>query len=351
MPISLPIAQWPQADRLAWIAACVPRERLRAGGAASRLKVLTREDLARRYGYLLQHLNERGRLDPDGAAASHVTPAAIASLLDATVSVWSPVTRAQTVHKIRRVCALIAPAHETGWLQEIERDLTAIAHPRPRFDRLVDPMHLVEAGLTLVREARDGDAGSGLRRAGLARDGLLVAFLALVPIRHASLSALSLGTSVVAGETGWSIVLASHQTKSSRRDERLVPDLLQSAFTDYVEHHRPVLLKQAKRQGDCDETALWISQTGARLSYDGLAKAVARTTRATVGVGLAIHDFRAIAATFAGILAPDTPHLASALLQHTSQAVTQKHYIRVQSLTAAQAYAQILKRFERAPRS
>ena len=48
---SLPIEQWPAADRLAWIAACRPAERLKPGGAASHLKPISRDDLARRYGY------------------------------------------------------------------------------------------------------------------------------------------------------------------------------------------------------------------------------------------------------------------------------------------------------------
>jgi integrase/recombinase XerD len=53
---SLPIDKWPEADRFAWAAACRPIERLRRGGAASHMLDVTRRDLARRYGYFLDHV-------------------------------------------------------------------------------------------------------------------------------------------------------------------------------------------------------------------------------------------------------------------------------------------------------
>ena len=66
---SVPVEDWPEPDRCAWEAACRPGGRLARGGAAAHLKPITRADLARRYGYFLDHLHrpdadlpgERGR--------------------------------------------------------------------------------------------------------------------------------------------------------------------------------------------------------------------------------------------------------------------------------------------------
>jgi hypothetical protein len=71
---SLPLDLWPEADRRAWIAACRPAERLKRGGAAGHLKPITRDDLARRYGYFLDFLDRRGLLQADAPTAAYVTP-------------------------------------------------------------------------------------------------------------------------------------------------------------------------------------------------------------------------------------------------------------------------------------
>jgi hypothetical protein len=59
------------------------------------------------------------------------------------------VTLAQSVRKLTRMAAILAPERDLGWLGEIANDLALVAEPRARFDRLVLSGELVEAGLTL----------------------------------------------------------------------------------------------------------------------------------------------------------------------------------------------------------
>src|SRR5687767_15900494 len=59
---SLPLACWPQADRDTWQQACRPHVRLSRGGAAAGMKPVTQADLARRYGYFLDHLVKEAEL-------------------------------------------------------------------------------------------------------------------------------------------------------------------------------------------------------------------------------------------------------------------------------------------------
>ena len=65
---SLPLDLWPMADRLAWETACQPPNRLKRGGAAGHLKPITRDDLARRYGYFLDFLSRSSSLPMDSRA-------------------------------------------------------------------------------------------------------------------------------------------------------------------------------------------------------------------------------------------------------------------------------------------
>ena len=59
---SLPIEQWPAADRTAWEAACRPGVRLKGGGAASHLRPVTQHILAQRYGLFLDFVARSRKL-------------------------------------------------------------------------------------------------------------------------------------------------------------------------------------------------------------------------------------------------------------------------------------------------
>ncbi len=73
-PRSLPIAEWPAADRLGWAEACQPAQRLKRGGAASHLATVSQDDIANRYGLYLDFLQRNGRFDPAKDAMTLVTP-------------------------------------------------------------------------------------------------------------------------------------------------------------------------------------------------------------------------------------------------------------------------------------
>jgi len=57
------------------------------------------------------------------------------------------------------------------------------------------------------------------------------------------------------------------------------------------------------------------------------------------------HLFRTAAASTAAMYAGNTPHLASALLNHTDPRVTEQHYNRASSMSASKIYARITAGF------
>ena len=136
-PRSLPVHEWPDADRRAWEDACRPGSRLKPGGAASYLAPVSRDDFARRYGAFLGFLQRNGRLERDAAAAAQVTlPNVEAYITDLTARVRS-VTVYNCIYKLRRAAELLAPTVDFSWLAEIEKDLALVMEPRSKFDRLV----------------------------------------------------------------------------------------------------------------------------------------------------------------------------------------------------------------------
>jgi integrase len=348
---SLPLKDWPEADRLAWEAACQPAKRLARGGTASHLAPVTQADLANRYGLLLDFVHRTRRLDLGADAGVQVTPEAIAPFIAELQVRVSSVTVSRTIYKVRRAAELIAPHLDFAWLAEIGRDLMLLEQPKDDLARNVAPERLVEAGLTLIREAEADNDGPWLRRALFVRNGLMVALLALCPIRLRNFVSLEIGRSFLRQEAGWWIVL--DDTKSGRPDYRPVPNFLTGFIESYLDAYRQVLLRYSTGGSDArldlglkrapsttslpttPTCALWLGRRGRPLTYNAVERLVTETTRMTLGVAVNPHRFRTIDATSAALHASQSPYLASALLQHFDRRITQEHYNRASSLSVA----------------
>ena len=194
-PRSLPIAEWPQADRLGWEQACKPGQRLQRGGVASHLARVSQADIVNRYGLYLDFLQRNGRLDPALGAMTLVTPDHVSEFIAELQARVRSVTVWNSVYKLRRAAQLIAPSGDFGWLAEIEQDIALVMIPRSKADRWVLTERLVEAGLVMIREA-EMFAKTPLSRAKGVRNGLMIVLLALHPIRIKNFAALAIADHV-----------------------------------------------------------------------------------------------------------------------------------------------------------
>lgn len=344
-PRSLPVAEWPAYDRLGWAEACQPAQRLKRGGAASHLATVSQEDIANRYGLFLDFLRCKDRLDLSKSAAALVTPDDVNGyIVELTARVRS-VTVWNSIYKLRRAAQLIAPGTDFGWLTEIEKDVALVMIPRSKADRLVLTERLVEAGLTLVREA-EMFGKTPLARATGVRNGLLIALLALHPVRIKNFAALAIGDTFLNIEGRWWLHIPSENTKSHRVDERQVPEFITEAVNNYVETHRAVLCR-----GDAEQAALWISSTtGRQLTAKNLGTLISKLTHESIGVDVSPHLFRTAGASTAAVYGGNHPHLASALLNHRDPRVTEEHYNRATTFSAGDEYA-LITRFYREQQS
>jgi integrase len=337
-PRSLYVGEWPDADRRAWESACRPGSRFSRGGCASRLAEVSRGDFANRYGAFLGYLQRTGRLDCDARPAGQVSLLNVqAYLADLNTRVRS-VTAWNAIYKLRRAAELLVPTQDFSWLVEIENDLALIMEPRSKFDRLVFTDRLLEAGLTVATEA-ERFGKDALTRARGVRNGLMVALLALYPIRLKNFAGLELGRTFKEAGGSWWIALPSISTKTRRRaDERRVHPVLNRWIDLYLHEARPALIG-----GRPATDALWISsRTGAAYTRKNLGALVSKTTRATLGVDVSPHLFRTSAASTATAYGSETPFLASAILNHSDPRVTEEHYERRSSANAAEIFADMV---------
>jgi integrase len=339
-PRSLPVHEWPPADRQAWEIACRPGTRLKPGGRGSRYRQESLDDFARRYGAFLGSLQQRGVLDRSAAAAAKVTPANVESYLTELKARVRPVTVWNCIYKLRMAARLLNHNEDFSWLAEIEKDLALVMAPRSKFDRVVLSDRLAEAGLTLIVEA-ENSAKNAFERARGIRNGLIIALLAACPCRIKNFAALQIGHTFREVHDSWWITLPSNSTKTGSLEERPVPEFINRAIELYLKEARPVLI------GSHPSTNfLWISsRAGQRYSTKNLGTLISKVTLRTIGVDVSPHLFRTAAATTAAMYCGDNPYLPSALLGHCDQRIAHEHYVRASSINAAKEYASIVRQY------
>jgi integrase len=338
-PRSMPLSKWPASHRETWEAIFRPGLRLRKGGAASRYAEVSREDFARRYGAFLDFLQRSGLLDPFAGPAAQVTPQNVELYIAELKGRVRSVTVWNCIYKLRMAARLLDPKADFAWLSEIEQDLALVMDPRSKFDRVVLAQRLVQAGLTLVSEAEAFSRYPFKRAIGI-RNGLLIALLAVCPIRIKNYAALEIGATFKEEQGNWWIALPYGSTKTDTADQRPVPDYLQEAVELYLTESRPVLIGSHQATN-----SLWISsRTGRRYTTKNLGTQISKITLETIGIDVSPHLFRTAAATTSACYGTDMPYLGSAVLGHTNSRDTEEHYIRTTTLNAAKDYAAILRR-------
>jgi integrase len=279
-------------------------------------------------------LQQTGRLDLGAEAGRQIDPDNVDAYLADLKGRVSTVSAYNAISKLRRVGKTIAPTTDWKWLNELEQDLRLVAMPRSKFDRLVMTDRLVEAGLTLIVESNTF-ADTRVARAKGIRNGLMIAILAVCPIRLKNLAALEIGSTFREIEGSWWIVLSAKDTKSRRADERRLPDFLKPYTDLYLSESRPMLLRPT-----APTSGLWPSTVSGRpMLKKAIGTLVSKITLETLGVDVSPHLFRTAAASTVATYGSNLPSLASALLNHTDTRITEEHYNRATSMSAAETFA------------
>ena len=337
-PRSLKITEWSPVDQLAWTEAIRPAVRLQRGGAAAHLAEVSQNDIANRYGLYLDFLQRNGLFDPTLGAAQLVDPDRVQKFVVELEARVSSVTIWNSIYKLRRAAECLAPDVDFGWLSEIEKDLALVAEPTDRSDRLILADRLLEAGLTLIQEA-EHFASTPMRRARGVRNGLMIALLALHPLRIKNFDTLRIGESIRKIDGYWWLVIEVKGTKTHRRDERRAPEFMIEIIDRYLELYRPILLGK-----NTQDPAFWISSTrGTQLTIKNMGTLISQITEQALGVDVSPHLFRMAAATTAAVYGTSAPYLASGVLGHRDERITEEHYNRARSLHASAILSEIIE--------
>jgi integrase/recombinase XerD len=167
------------------------------------------------------------------------------------------------------------------------------------------------------------------------RDGLMIAFLALCPIRVANLAAMRIGRHLLFDSGAPRVRFEAAEMKGRRALEFNFPATLLERLEFYLERVHPKLFA-----GPLDAPPLWpsLARRQPQMTPHGIYKRLTSVTQKHLSTVLSPHLFRDAAATFIAELAPEHARMAAAVLQHRSFGTTTRHYVHGQQHLAARKY-------------
>jgi hypothetical protein len=178
------VADWPEADRAAWLAALRPSDLLdSAVGFASRWKPSTQRLIEEGYGHWLGWLDYSAGLDPKSEPAGRASREQVRAYLEMLRnSKLAPYTVAGRLQQLGNALRAIAPDRDWRWLLRGSVRLHSSAKPTRNRAHCLRPADQVRAlGFDLMHAADRDRFRTELDRATLFRDGLLIALLVVRP--------------------------------------------------------------------------------------------------------------------------------------------------------------------------
>jgi integrase len=225
-----------------------------------------------------------------------------------------------------------------AWLLAIAKRISAQAPRRPERLHLVTSERLYALGIELMDWAQAGArlAAPANAEALMYRDGLIIAFLALIPLRRRTLAALRIGTHLVRTGESWSLDIPAEDTKTRRALDYPLSAELSRRIDTYLSKFR------RRIPATSSHDALWASNKGRGMDDGAIYDMVRKRTKAALGFPVNLHRFRHAAATLWSVQDPINVRGVKDLLGHSSFTTTERDYVASGSRLAGRALARVI---------
>jgi hypothetical protein len=196
------LQDWPEWDRRLWTIALQPGGLLEDGGARANYSAASNLAVATGYGRWLTWLDRQGVLDPQAKPDERITPHRVQAYVTALEAVNASQTVLNRLEELRAAAEVMGTDRDWSWINRILSRVRARHRPvRSKRPRLVASQELFDLGLSLMSGAdRERNAR---RNAVRFRDGLMIALLALRPLRLRNLLGLVLDETLVRLRDQW----------------------------------------------------------------------------------------------------------------------------------------------------
>ena len=328
-------SEWPRDDKVLWQQAFEPNiDPFDDGGHGAHLSERTVQQLQYAYGKLLYFLSAEHEDLLKRAPARRLNPKIIKEYTNWQPETCGGVTFSLYLYHLWLALRYLYPRNDWRWLSAISTRIRTQAPPKPEKHHLVTSETLYNLGIRLMDDALAcGKPPTSWRVQTGFRDGLIIALLALIPLRRRTLSALRIGKQLVKSGDEWSLDIPAKDVKTKRPLDYPISPELSQRIDMYVNKIRPQI-------GDAGtHDYVWASSRGRPLRGPLIYNAVRRRTRKALGFPVNLHRFRRAAATFWSMRDPVNVRAVRDLLGHTTFATTERNYVMAQSRLAGRALA------------
>lgn len=344
MSLVLPRAAWPAADQIMWDALRKESGPLDNPGALAHLRQTSSNTLEVRYSRWMKWLDFT---DPVALALPPEERASLTRLQHwlETLAHTKPMSQLMFIDGVLRVLRAAAPDQDWTMQLRLQKGLKRNAgrgDPARKRGRILSSEVLLKAGL--AHAATDAaDVPNLLKRMIRQRDGMMIALLALLPIRRRAFCELALDQSVHVAEDEIIISLSEEMTKTGVPWEAAVPPQVEAGLRRYIAEVRPALLARGGARHDI----LWVGKRGEIMGQDYIGKRIGDVTLKLTGKRIPPHFFRDAAATTLARISPESARLIRPVLAHSGSRTAERHYIHAQTIEAGRDYAAIVRRLKK----
>jgi integrase/recombinase XerD len=290
----LPYAAWSAKERNCWEAA------FRAGadlfderGSGAHLAERSRLQLQYAYGKFLLFISTRHHRLLAGAPADRLNRAIIEDYVKWHPKTCGDVTIAIYLYHLWLTLRYISPSENWSWLLAISNRMSAKAKRKREKHHLITSETLYALGIELMDGAIATGNPAETRAAQTAyRDGLIIALLALIPMRRRTLAALRVGKHLVRSGRLWVLEIPAEDTKTRQPIEYPISAELTDRIDLYLKHVR------SRIPGAAMHDHVWASTRGRPMGGQIIYNAVCWRTRKALGFAVNLQRFRIAAATF-----------------------------------------------------
>jgi integrase/recombinase XerD len=274
--IYLPFDSWPAEDQARWQAAFAEGDRFNGSGPGSHLTEATRRNLwisyARFLGFISANRQDLLELCP----AARIDPLIVAEYVAWRRRSCGYGMVAVDLDNLRGALRLICPGVDWPWLLALAKRIKAAAPRKAQKCHLITSERLYALGIGLMdRAVASAENAERISKAHALeyRDGLVIALLALIPMRPRTLVALRIGKQLVKTGDLWALDIPAADTKTRRPLDYPLSKEICTRIELYLEQFRHRI------PGADTHTGLWASNKQRPMSAIAIYNAVRRRTK------------------------------------------------------------------------
>jgi integrase len=343
LPISLKPAQWPEADRRAWATSqTTSRSPFRKDhGGPTRSPHTTRKvevGYGRFISFLVKHDPERLGQHPRDRLSPDVLDNYFAAL---TGSGYADHTVVCAFDEVRAAMTWMYPGVDFSFITRPNG--SPLSWRLPMKSRQRDVPHqtvwLACARGLFASGLADPDPNSRCRKI---RDAVLLGVLVTAAPRIETLWRLELHRHVRRSGDGWVLEFTKDILKTGRKTGRGLEVPVEPEVATWLDRY--VTTERHEWLAGKMHDALWVVRGGTPMKKGSLGMRVRVLSAKYLGEEFGPHACRVALATSAAIDGSDHPLDASLLLNHTSSAMTLRHYNRANAMAAGKRHAIRIKK-------